>query len=185
MDVYLKKAKNFFKDNPSINRPKSEYFKHVRLVRKYALMLCGEYDGNKTIVEIAAILHDIGADAGYVHAYKSAEIAKTILYGMAPTTKKQIISAIMNHSAKKDGEEFITIVPIEDKILRDADGIAFLEHNYLPFLKRKIKRHGLIKGKSEALIKIHRMLDKITTKKGIEIAKKFYNSAKLNIKNFD
>ncbi|KYK24828.1 hypothetical protein AYK26_03025 [Euryarchaeota archaeon SM23-78] len=186
MKDLIKKAEAFFRNNLPKTRPPSVYTPHVELVRKYALILGKEYNADLLVLEVAALLHDIGADAGDVHAFKSAEIAGKFLseQGIDEDTKEKIISAIRNHSMIQKGEEFKEGVNIADQVLRDADGIAFLEDTFKGYLEIKLRKYGKDKAKQISLVKIKGMLKKVKTEKGKELANKFYPIAKEYISNF-
>ena len=74
-----KEAEKLFRERLPESRPTDVYIRHVELVRKYAVMLAQEYGADVEVVEVAALLHDIGADAGKAHPQKSAEIAEGFL----------------------------------------------------------------------------------------------------------
>ena len=179
-DELLQKVEEYYHDNVPSSREKMSYFAHVDGVRKYALILADEYSADKQVVEIAALLHDIGADAGKVHAEKSAEMSEVFLAGLGVEMllKDRIISAIRNHSMSQAGEDFAENVPLEEAIIRDADGISFFENGYKMYLHKGLKMHGTLeKAKEESLLKNEGMMTKITTKKGIEIANRYRATA--------
>ncbi|MCK5474880.1 MAG: HD domain-containing protein, partial [Candidatus Aenigmarchaeota archaeon] len=105
MDSLVLQAEEFFKNNIPKSRDKKAYMIHVELVRKYAIELGDAYSANLIILEVAALLHDIGADAGSVHAQKSAEISEKFLTenGTDAKRKEKILSAIKNHSMMQTG----------------------------------------------------------------------------------
>lgn len=187
-DELLQKAETYYRVNIPSSREKDSYFIHVDGVRKYALILADEYSADKQVVEIAALLHDIGADAGKVHAFKSAEMAEVFLkdIGVDRLLKDKIVSAIKNHSMSQSGEDFGETVALPDTIIRDADGISFIENGYEIYLQKGLKMHGgLEKAKEESFMKIEGMMKKITTEKGLEIANKFRDRAIKYIKSFE
>ena len=104
----IKEAESFFNNNFPSSRPSESYKTHIILVRKYALMLAEEYDADKLVLEVSALLHDVGADEGENHASKSAEIVKEFLEGLNINSEiiDRIISAIENHSYAIEGREF-------------------------------------------------------------------------------
>ncbi|MCK5474613.1 MAG: hypothetical protein KAI53_04350 [Candidatus Aenigmarchaeota archaeon] len=114
-----------------------------------------------------------------VHAQKSADIAEKFLSGKSidANMKKRILSAIKNHSMMQTGEEFKENIPLEDQILRDADGIVFLFDTYKSFFDNMAEKHSKEKAIELTLKKINAMRAKITTDKGREIAEKFYPKA--------
>ena len=98
------------------------YLKHILGARKYAMQLAEKYNADKFVVEIAALLHDVGADAGKEHPYESAKIARKFLsrFDITEDITEKIISAIEKHSRGSKVET------IEEQIIQDADGIIFL-----------------------------------------------------------
>jgi len=103
MNNIIKESEKFFRDNLPESRKSEVYIKHIELVRKYALILAEEYNADFLIVEIAALLHDVGADAGFIHAEKSAKMVKEFLSNknMNSNVKERILAAIERHSSKK------------------------------------------------------------------------------------
>ncbi len=172
-------AEEFFKNNIPESRNKKTYIKHVELVRKYAIELGKAYSADLVVLETAALLHDIGADVGSVHAQKSAEIAEKFLTEnpIDTDTKNGILSAIRNHSMSQPGEEYKKNISLEDRILRDSDGIAFLLDTFKSFFDNAIVKYPKEKAIETTLKKINAMRAKITTEKGREIAEKFYPKA--------
>jgi len=85
----------------------------------------------------------------------------------------------------QSGEDFTVEVPIEDRIIRDADGLSFLENSYEAYLQKGLKMYGDIeKAKEEAAVKIIGMSKKITTQKGKEIAKELIDKALEFVKDY-
>lgn len=183
----MRKAEELFRTQIPKSRKKDVYITHVELVRKYALMLAKEYGADLVVVEVAALLHDIGAGAGKMHASESAKMAEAFLTkeGVGRETKEKILSAIRNHSSVRQGAEFNHDVPIEDQIVRDADAISFLEDGYKWYLEISLEiESSKEEAKEASLDKIRRMLAKAKTEKGIELAKKFYRPAEEYINRF-
>ncbi|MEI7792382.1 MAG: HD domain-containing protein [Candidatus Berkelbacteria bacterium] len=187
-DKLLEVSVDYYQNNVPSSREKLSYFAHVDGVRKYALILADEYSADKQVVEISALLHDIGADLGKIHAAKSAEMAESFLVELEVEAllRDKIISAIRNHSMSQDGEEFAENVPIEEAIIRDADAISFFENGYQMYLQKGLKMHGTVeKAKEESILKIQGMMNKITTKRGVEIASELRERSIEYINNFE
>ncbi|MBU0980592.1 MAG: HD domain-containing protein [Nanoarchaeota archaeon] len=180
----VKEAETFFKEN--IPESRDSYVTHVSLVRRYAMMLATEYDADPVVVEVAALLHDVGADAGPVHAQKSAEMVEGFLSGLGveDKLKKRILSAIRNHSMSKEGGLWVEDVPIEDQVIRDADAIAFLKDEFRHFYKRKMESCSAADAKKYIIKEVKGMLTKVKTEKGLELAKKLQKEALEEIKAF-
>ena len=129
----IKEAEKYFRENLPESRmkerdtpPEKEYLNHVLGCRKYALLLAEKYKADKFIVEVAALLHDIGADAGREHAEESAKMADKFLSSLTINneTKIKIIGCIKNHSMGSVTNN------IEEQIIQDADGIIFIEESW-------------------------------------------------------
>ena len=186
MDELVRKAEELFRNRIPESRKKDVYIKHVELVRKYALILGKEYGADLVVVEVAALLHDICAGVKN-HASRSAEIADEFMTkeGVDRETKEKILSAIKNHSSVRQGVELSHDVPIEDQIIRDADSISFLEDGYKWYLEISLDIESCKEeAKKASLDKIRRMLAKAKTKKGLEMAKRFYKPAEEYITKF-
>ena len=122
----LKKIEDFaeklckqYRDDPHL------WDTHVRLVRKYALILAGIEKADKEVVEIAAILHDIGKCRGKDgHEESGHELAKDFVDQLDfPKAKKELIlKCILKHSSKYAKEDN----GLEVKILNSADGLAVI-----------------------------------------------------------
>jgi len=101
-------------------------YEHAERVRKLALLIAKDYPGtDREVLEIAALLHDIGKyKLCEDHAKVSAEIAREILthLGMPQEKLVKVIDAIENHSYS-GGRRPKTL---EGMILSDADKIDAL-----------------------------------------------------------
>lgn len=184
--ILIENVQEYYHKNIPSSRTDS-YFTHVDAVRKYSLILADKYNANRIVVEIAALLHDIGADAGRIHASKSTEMADEFLsnLGIDQDLKLRILSAIKNHSMSQSGENFEVNLALEDQIIRDADGISFLENSCGPYLKKGIGKYGNIdQAKIETINKINGMMNKIKTQEGRTIAQNFKDKALDFINNY-
>ncbi len=173
----------FVKKEIPKTRPKKHYLNHVKYVRKYAFELGKEYKANLFVLDMAALLHDVGAYVGTFHAKESYMIAKDWLRDLDVDKKqtKMILDAILNHQAKHEGKKYKATVPKETKIIRDADSLSFLYDTYDYYSKKQIKLYGKKQGKEISIAKIDRMLAKTKTSKGKKLAKKFHTKAKKEI----
>lgn len=170
----IEEAERFMRKNVPKSRQTKEgsgelYFDHVLGARKYALRLAKIYNADKFIVEMASLLHDIGADAGKIHAYKSAKIARKFLskFEISEKIKEKIIKCIETHSTGSKTET------IEQQIIQDADGIVFIEDSYKTYFEKEKQRFSLKEARKLSKEKTKRMMDKIKTKEGIKLAKQF------------
>jgi uncharacterized protein len=179
-------AEQYFRDNiPPSWKNDSVYLKHVEDVAKYALDLAKEYGEDTNVAQIAAFLHDVGynkSEDGKRHAGKSAEIAKELLSTseIPEDIKEKIISAIAKHSMKDSVEN--EVVSVMDQIIRDADGISFMKNNIKYYYEYDIADKGVETAKRETLKKIDGMINKIRTKKGVELAQEFIDKWKEIVK---
>lgn len=165
----IQKCETFVKEHIPESRIKNSYLNHVSGCRKYALKLTKIYGANEFIIEVSALLHDIGADAGKTHPKKGAKIAEEFLlkFNIPKNTLNKIIKCIENHAMGTEVND------LEEQIIQDADGIIFLEDTYKYFEKKMLKKTGsLEQAKKLTMNKINGMTRKIKTKEGIKIAKK-------------
>ena len=98
---------------------------HALRVREWGKKLAHEEGADTTVIELAAILHDIGRSGAVekTHAESSAGLAMNILQkkGYSEDIVRQVKEAIISHS-REAGHEPKTI---EAKILYDADKLDF------------------------------------------------------------
>ncbi len=97
---------------------------HAMRVRDNGLYIVEREGGNREIVELAALLHDIGRESALEknHAASSANLAVTILkkYGYPPEVIEAVQHCILVHSLEMGEPE-----TLEAKILFDADKLDF------------------------------------------------------------
>jgi HD superfamily phosphodiesterase len=174
----ISKTEQFMRENiPSSRLTKDgsidNYLTHVLGARDYAIKLAKIYNGDLFVVEIASLLHDVGANAGKVHASKSANIAKVFLnkFNLNVEIEEKIIKCIERHSMGSKVES------IEEQIIQDADGIIFLEDTYKLYYEQRKLRYNLEKAKKISLEKVNGMINKIKTEEGIKIAKELLPKA--------
>lgn len=158
----------------------ASYLRHILGARKYALLLAKKYKADKFVVEMAALLHDVGSDAGKKHAEESGKIAKVFMskFDIPMDIKEKIISCIEKHSM---GSKIGTI---EEQIIQDADGIIFIEDTFKFYLEWGIEHHSAKDAKKFAIEKTKGMMNKIKTKEGIKLANNFLNGSLKYIENF-
>lgn len=99
---------------------------HALRVREWGRKLAREEKAESEVVELAAILHDIGRSGSIekTHAESSAALAVSVLekLGYAEDLIKRVIEAVISHS-REAGHEPLSI---EAKILYDADKLDFV-----------------------------------------------------------
>ena len=100
--------------------PKDFYWKHAFQVREFALMIQKRVGGDKDIVEVSALLHDIGKAELLApgHEENSAKLAKEFLKKVNFDENKinQIVECI----------KYVNFEPIEARILRSADSMGLI-----------------------------------------------------------
>ncbi len=154
------------------------YLSHVEAVRRYALNLASKLNADKTVVEIAALLHDVGKIKELENHHKaSVEIAKKLLQKF--DADKNLIDRVahcieVHRASREDKAE-----TIEAQIIKDADGLAFIDLNtgtVFSFLFGRWTANKLSfkEGLLNTKIKVRRMHEKITTDYGKELAKPMY-----------
>lgn len=159
---------------PKTRQPEESYLRHVFGARNYARHLAEIYHADIFAVVMAALLHDIGADAGHEkHAKESAKMAKEFLsdFNLPGKIMNKIIHCIRNHSLGSNAE-----TP-EEQIIQDADGIIFVEDTYKTFFDEKKQKLPLDEARKRSIEKCKAMMGKIKTEEGKKIAAKFLENA--------
>jgi len=124
-DDFILKVKNFSKKNS--DKDDIHGYPHVERVYKTCNHLGAQINANMLILQISALLHDIGrikekdSSSGKNHAELSAEIAREFLSSYQEVLSKkeieEIIHCIRAHSFSND----VNPRTLEAKILSDAD----------------------------------------------------------------
>jgi HD superfamily phosphodiesterase len=128
---------------------------HVRLVRKYAVELAEKEKVSPQIVDIAAILHDIGRiEAGGEHSVRSHDLSKPFLesLGFSDDDRELILECILKHSTRYASEDNRT----EVRIIQCADALANLFDEELQEYSRNTM------SKAEINQAFSKLLNKIT-----------------------
>ncbi len=137
---------------------------HVCLVKKYALKLAKIENADKDVVEIAALLHDIGKyKARKNHHIESYKLSKKFLKDsdLAEKKKKLILKCILKHGSKFSNEDN----EIEVKIIQSADALGTLFDN-------KWQKHSRESMSKKELFKLYdKSMKKINLKSARKIAK--------------
>ena len=158
---------------PKTRQPEEAYIRHVFGARNYARHLAEIYHADIFAVVMAALLHDIGADAGDAkHAKEGAKITKEFLeeFKLDKKTRDKILGAIKAHPLGTPVEG------MEQRILQDADGIIFIEDTYKSYFDEQ-KKLNPAEAKAKSIEKTRAMMGKIKTDEGVKIANKFLESA--------
>jgi len=120
-DNFVKKVENFVK-----KKLPGDYlvgYPHIERVRQNALMLQKKFGGDKEIIEVAALLHDIGrikdsAQHGKYGVEISEEFLKKIGY---PDEKRKKVVRVVAVHGREDWDTAGRPETLEEKIVYDAD----------------------------------------------------------------
>lgn len=167
----------------------SDYKYHISVVVENALKLAKMKGADVEIVEIAALLHDIGRVSGLKpsgnneHHITGAKIAREYLESIKYPKEKadKIVSCILAHRGSKDD---YTPQTIEEIIISNADATSHL-YSFLDLFKEFLLREGDFES-TIALMdkKIDRAWNKrLTLPEAKKLVKKEYEAAKLTISN--
>lgn len=114
-------AKGFY-----ARKDRAHDLEHALRVREWGIKLAQEEDADVSIIELAALLHDIGRSGAVekTHAESSAGLAVNILQknGYSDKVVWRVKEAVISHS-RQAGHEPSTL---EAKILYDADKLDFV-----------------------------------------------------------
>lgn len=128
---------------------------HVLLVRQFALRLAEIEGADPQVVEIAALLHDIGYYKGReVHHIRSYELAKEFLVtvDLPETTKALILECVLKHRTRFASEDN----RIEVKVVQSADALGTLFNDeWQEHSRRTMSREILVQLYAKALRKIN------------------------------
>ena len=140
--------------------PEDFYWKHAFQVRKFALMVQENVGGDKDVVEVSALLHDIGKAELLApgHEEISAKLAKEFLEKIRFDKNK--ISRVVE-CIKYESFELI-----ESRILRSADSMALIMDKE----GQKWYFENILKNDKDRILK---ELDKAYSEIDFEFAKEF------------
>ena len=166
MKILIRNLESIVKEKMSALDGTAHSYEHINRVVKIATFLAKKEKANVELVQIGALLHDIGWAAGNPHNETGAKLAKKILKEINYPSEKseKIIRIILHHPlAFKDKLE-----TLEEKIVWDADKIdllgvvgvvrAFHWLSNKPF-------EAVVKTCFEELIPIYNLLNTQTAKK--------------------
>ncbi len=142
-----------YKDDPKL------WENHVQLVRKYALRLAKVEKADKEVVEIAALLHDIGKSKGRKgHAERSYELSKCL--DLPEKKKELILKCIKKHGCKRSDKKD----ELEVKIIQAADALGTLfDEKWQEYSRKTMSKKELSKVYDKTM-------KKIRLKSGLKIA---------------
>jgi len=169
VDIVAELVRNVMSSDPVHGYP------HVMRVRKLALQLAAHYNSvDKEVVELAALLHDIGRSGPGMtdHAFTSARVAGLLLRAMGYSESKvrAIVEAISTHSYSAGREPQL----LEAKILSDADKLDALGAVGIArvFLYSGAIGRGIEDSIAHIKTKILKLPDLMKTPEGRELALK-------------
>ena len=146
-----------------------EPINHTLRVRQIALKLAEAEGGDKELVELGALLHDIGYMKGFKdHPRAGVPIARDFLnkQGYDPMKIGKIINCIIKHSGKE------TPQTTEEKIIWDADCLDRLGALGIIRIGPKLVKYGIFKPE-EVHEKLKAMQDTDASKLHTKTAKQF------------
>jgi putative nucleotidyltransferase with HDIG domain len=132
-----------------------DLIRHINLVKKYAVIL-GEIEGaDIEIVEIAAILHDIGKYKGRENHDKIGyEVSKQILdkTDLSNHKKELILNCVSKHRSSFSQEEN----ELEVKIVQSADALGtFFDDEWQEISRKEFNKDDLLKLYNKSFNKIN------------------------------
>jgi len=99
---------------------------HVLRVLAMSRTFQCEMGGDRVVVELAALLHDVGDAKFHQGRERSAEFSREILYGLqAPASLIEQVAVIVDNISFRKGTDANTLT-LEGKIVQDADRIDAL-----------------------------------------------------------
>jgi len=153
-----------------LKKHSKQYYCHIQFVVEIALRLCKKLNADREIVEIAAMLHDIGRDNeinGETHYEAGKRIANKILSNtnINNIKKEKILQCIVNHDGKEEPSF------LEESIIITADAGSKVEFHeaFILMCKKESYKEKLNWGQKYleqgfSRIKIDSYLNEITKK---------------------
>jgi len=172
MDEIIKKVEEFAEPYCRADPEDPKLWEnHVQLVRKYALKLAEIEGADKQVVEIAALLHDIGKDKGRKdHNVRSYELSKKFIetLDLPEQKKKLILKCVLKHSTKYSQEDN----EIEVKVVQSADALGTLFDDEWQQYSRETMKEELLRLYDKSLSKLNLESAREIAKPQIEKLKK-------------
>jgi len=148
------KIENFAREKAKIKTENNyDFFEvHINTVRNFALELAEKENADKDVVEIAALLHDVGRSVqSEGHAKFSVKLSEPLLKSLNVPKLDLILDCIGKHGIECLNENN----PIEVKIIQSADALSLFYSK--EWIKTITKEHGkdfmigCIKGKCKKI----------------------------------
>jgi metal-dependent HD superfamily phosphatase/phosphodiesterase len=128
---------------------------HVQLVRQFVLRLAGVEGVDPQVVEIAALLHDIGKYKGREeHHIRSYELSKQFLktIDLPEATKELILECVLKHRTHFSSENN----RIEVKVVQSADVLGTLfDDEWQEYCRKTMSQEMIMQLYAKALRKIN------------------------------
>jgi len=127
----MKMLQSFVKDLERIVKEKmaplegtAHSYAHVDRVVKIAVLLAKKEKADIELIQVAALLHDVGRCVGQPHNESGARLASEILKGLnySPQKTRKITRIVLLHDIGSEGK----LRSLEEKIVWDADKIDLL-----------------------------------------------------------
>ncbi len=103
---------------------------HLERTLNYALYLQSKEGGDKTVVAVSALIHDVhrimsGVQGKFVSPKESLPVVADFLNDLELTDeqKQHILNAVEHHEEYSFNNKGVTVTDIESKILQDADNL--------------------------------------------------------------
>lgn len=149
VESFAKSCCDQYPDDPGL------WNSHVQLVRLFALQLAEIEGVDPQIVEIAALLHDVGKYKGKEeHHIWGYDLSKCFLetIDLPDRTKEVILEYVLKHRTRFSAEDN----RIEVKVIQAADVLGTLFNDaWQDHCRRTMSRDTIIKLYDKALRKIH------------------------------
>lgn len=99
-------------------------YEHVDRVVKIAVLLAKKENADRELVQVAAVLHDVGRGVGQPHNETGAKLASEILNNLQypPEKTKKVARIVLLHDIGSESK----LRSLEEKIVWDADKIDLL-----------------------------------------------------------
>jgi uncharacterized protein len=120
----IEELERVVKDKMSPLEGTAHSYEHVDRVVKIAVLLAKKEKADRELVQVAAILHDVGRGIGQPHNETGAKLASEILNNLQypPEKTKKVARIVLLHDIGSESK----LRSLEEKIVWDADKIDLL-----------------------------------------------------------